>query len=92
MPAKKTQARSRTLVCPKRVKVATRTMKVVSNGGDCYVKRKDGSKAAVRKVARGHKGFGTFARRKKRKSDAVVAVESSGQWAADPGRYANVKW
>lgn len=50
------------LVCPKKVKVGAREMKVSSSGGHCHVKRTDGSKAAVRKVARGHKGYGTFAK------------------------------
>lgn len=48
------------LICPKKVKVGEREMKVSSRGGHCWVKRADGSKAPVRKVERGHKGFGQF--------------------------------
>ena len=56
------------LVCPKKVKVGAREMKVSSRGGHCHVKRADGSKAAVRKVPRGHKGNGSFVRSGKKKA------------------------
>lgn len=61
MGAKK-KSKGGKLVCPKKVKVGKRVRSVTSSGGACHVKRKDGTKAKVRKVKRGHKGYGSFAK------------------------------
>jgi len=52
------------LVCPKKAKVGARTFKVSATGGQCFVKRKDGTKAAVKKAPRGTK-FGQFVKKKR---------------------------
>jgi hypothetical protein len=65
MPKAKKKGHS-SLVCPKKVKVGKKVKKVTARDGMCYVPKKDGGKAKVRKVKRGHKGYGSFAKSSKK--------------------------
>ncbi len=76
------------LICPKKAKVGARTFKVSTTGGQCFVKRKDGTKAAVKKAPRGTK-FGQFVKRKrapkKRRDDMPLPPPRRDMYGYVPG-------